>query len=301
MNVRRQFVVAALTLLLSHTANLAAQNTALGFIRIDRNPRTSALAGAGAASAGNGAYGAFKNAATLPSLQGLGDAFASVQLWQISNDVDKTTNLAGGTGFRFGAFGVAVGGVYQTGVPVGNYTPSDYLVSLGLAYHIHDIVSIGLNLRYAGQSFSPSAHVGGASVDLSVFGNINPELSVLGGVACLGPKVKGSVDYYSQPAFAHLGAAWKHAFVPEHGIELLLDAEYAFEGAFAAAIGAEYGYNDMAFLRIGYRMAGQKSVIPSHLALGIGFRFQGFRTDISYLTASPVVGNTLSLGVGYQF
>ena len=301
MKMMKQILAAAAALLVVSSANLAAQNTALGLVRIDRNPRTSALAGAGSASVGNGAYAAFKNAAALPSLQGLGDAFTSVQLWEMSNEVDKTTNIAAGTGFRFGQLGVALGAVYQTGVPAGEFTPSDYLVSLGLAYNIKDIVSVGVNARYAGQNFTQTAKVGGLSVDLSVQGRITQELSVAGTVACLGPKVKGSLAEYSQPAYAGIGLAWKHALAEKHRLELVLDSEYSFDSAFAAAIGAEYAYDNLAFLRVGYRMAGKNAVIPSHLALGVGFRFQGFRTDISYLTASPVLGNTLSFGTGYSF
>lgn len=299
MTMRKQFL-AALVLLLATAGSLAAQNTALGFVRIDRNPRSSALAGAGAASEGNGAYGAFKNAAALPSIEGLGDAFASVQLWQMSNQVDKTTNLAAGVGFRFGQLGVALGGAYQKGVPDGEFTPGDYLVSLGLAYDLK-AVSIGINARYAGQSLAPGAKVGGFSADVSVRGRIGKEFSLAGGVACLGPKVKGSVADYAQPAHAFLGAAWKHNFVPKHGLELMLDGEYNFDNSFAGAIGAEYAYDNLAFLRVGYRLASQNAVIPSHLALGLGIRLGGFRADISYLTASPVLGNTLNIGVGYQF
>lgn len=299
--MKRLYIVAAVTLLLANFGNLAAQNTALGFTRIDRNPRTAALAGAGAASVENGAYAAFKNAATLPCLQGMGESFLGLQLWEMSNKVDKTTNLAAGVGFRFGQLGVALGGVYQKGVPDTGFTPSDYLVSLGLAYSIQDIVSIGVNARYAGQRFAPSAKVSGFSVDVSVSGKVGQELSVIGAVAGLGPKVKGSVAEYSQPAYASLGVAWKHSLAPEHGVELVLDGEYNFDNTLAAAIGAEYAYDNLAFLRVGYRAAGKNAVIPSHLALGVGLQFQGFRAEVAYLTASPILGNTLSIGVGYRF
>lgn len=301
MSKCRQILTAVALLLFAGASDLAAQNTALGLIRIDRNPRTSALAGAGSASEGNGSYGAFKNAAALPSLQGTGEAFLSVQLWEISNEVDKTTNLSTGVGFHFGQLGVALGGAYQKGVPYGNFTPADYLVSLGLAYQVIDIISIGVNARYAGQNFAPNASVSGFSADVSLLGKINPEFTVSGTVAGLGPKVKGSVAEYSQPAYAGIGLAWKHNLAPEHGLELVLDGEYNFDNSLAVAVGAEYAYDSMAFLRIGYRMAAKNAVIPSHLTLGLGVQFQGFRADVSYLTASPLLGNTLSFGVGYRF
>ena len=41
--------------------------------------------------------------------------------------------------------------------------------------------------------------------------------------------------------------------------------------------------------------------LPSHLALGLGFQYAGFRLDASFLTASPLLGNTLHVGIGYTF
>lgn len=300
MNRRKYFVATALVLLLGFSNRLAAQNTALGLVRIERNPRTSALAGAGSASVGNGTYAAFQDAATLAFLPGMGDFATGVQLWEMSNEVDKSTNLQLGTGFHFGPFGVALGAAYQLGVPVGAFTPSDLLVSLGLAFRVADGVSLGVNARYAQQRLTQTVQVNGFSADISVLGKINEAFSLIGGVACLGPKVKGSVAEYSQPAYVHAGAAWHQDFAP-HRIELMLDAEYNFDNTLAGAIGAEYSYQDTLFLRLGYRLAGTNAVIPSHLALGLGFRIMGFRADVSYLTASPVLGNTLSVGVGYSF
>lgn len=299
--MKKQYMVAVLALFLAGTAQMKAQNSALGFTRIDRNPRTSALAGAGAASNGNGAYGAFKNAAALPSLQGLGEAFAGLQLWEMSNEVDKTTNLMAGAGFRFGKFGVALGGVFQKGLQQGTFIPSDYLVSLGLAFQPIEKLSIGVNARYAGQNFSKEAKIGGFSADITVFSQITERLSVTGGVACLGPKVKGSSASYALPTHLLLAAAWKQPLGERHRLELMLDGEYDFSKAFSGAVGAEYVFNDLAFLRVGYRLAGENAVIPSHLAVGLGVQFQGFRADVSYLTASPILGNTLSIGVAYRF
>lgn len=301
MTVKMQYLAAVLAFFLAGAAQTYAQNTALNFTRIDRSPRTSALAGAGAASNSNGAYGAFKNAATLPSLRGLGEVFAGLQLWEMSNEVDKTTNMMVGTGFRFGKFAVALGGVFQKCVPLGTYTPSDYLVSLGVAFRPIDQLSIGVNARYAGQNFSKEAKVSGFSADVTLFSQITDNISVMGGVACLGPKVKGSSASYSLPAHVNLAFAWRQPLGEMHRIELMLDGEYDFSKAIAGAIGAEYTFDDILFLRVGYRVAGENAVIPSHLALGLGLQFQGFRADISYLTASPILGNTLNIGIAFRF
>ena len=279
----------------------AGAQSALPFIRIDRNPRSSAMAGAGMASVNNGWYAAFGNAAQLGFQPVKGDVGAALQLWEMSNEVDKTTNLQAGAGLRFVNFGVALGAAYQMGVMQGTYTPSDRLVSLGLAYNIGGFVSIGLNARYAAQHFTQEAKVSGFSIDISALGRISPEITVAVGVGCLGGQVQGSADAYPQPAYARAGAAWNHAFGPMHALELALDAEYGFDGAAAGTIGLEYGYNHTIYARAGYRLAGKKALIPSHLGLGVGLQFRGFRLEASYLTASPILGNTLNLGAAYKF
>ena len=246
-------------------------------------------------------YASFGNAAQLGFLQGQGEAGAALQLWEMSNEVDKTTNINAGVGLRFGNLGVALGGVYQMGVQQGTFTPSDRMVSLGVAYQFADVISVGVNARLAGQSFSREASVSGYSVDLTVLGRVAPGLSVAAGVGNLGSKVKGSVDYYGQPAYAHAGLSWALEPASGHSLEAMADAEYNFDGTLAAAIGLEYFYNQMIYARAGYRMASEKALIPSHLGIGLGARFQFLRVEASYLTASPVLGNTLNLGVGINF
>ena len=300
MIVKNRFF-ATVALLLAFSVNMRAQGSALGFARIDRNPRTSALAGAGVASVRSSAYAAFGNAAPLGFQSGIGDLGVGVQLWEMSNEVDKTTNFNAAAGFRFGNFGIALGGAYQLGVPQGFFTPSDGLVSLGLAYNILDVVGLGINARYASQSLAQDAKLRGLSFDLSVLGRITPEFSAAVGVGSLGHRVKGSEARYGQPAFFHGGIAWHFAPAQDHELELVLDGEYNLDDSFGVALGAEYVYNHMIYARAGYRYASRLALIPSHLALGVGARFAGFRAEVSYLTASPVLGNTLNLGVGYSF
>ena len=62
-----------------------------------------------------------------------------------------------------------------------------------------------------------------------------------------------------------------------------------------------FGYNNTLYARAGYRLAGKKALVPSHLGLGLGLQFQGFRLEASYLTASELLGNTLNLGAAYKF
>lgn len=300
MILKRLILAMALFLPIALNAQ-EAPNAALAFTRIDRNPRTSAFAGAGLASTGASAWSAVADAAQLSFLNGLGDAALGLQLWQPTNEVDKTTNFGGGAAFRFGSFGAALAGAYQMGVPIGGYTPNDLLISLGLSYNILEVVSVGLNARYATQHLAQNAQVNGFSADLSVIGRILPQLTAALSVGNLGPKVKASEASFGQPAYLKLGAAWNQTLAGKHTLEILLDGEYNFGSAAAGALGLEYNYGRIVFVRAGYRLAGEKALIPSHLAFGIGAQFAGFRADFSFLTASRLLGNTLNIGLGYSF
>ena len=300
MKMKRILLAVALCLPFAMNAQ-QAQNAALPFTRIDRNPRTSAFAGAGLASTKASAWSALYDAAQISFLEGMGDAALGFQLWEPSNEVDKTTNFGGGAAFRFGNFGVALAGAYDKCVPRGAYTPNDFFLSLGASYNVADVVSFGLNARYAVQNLAQNAKLSGFSADLSIIGCITPELTAAVTVGNIGPKVRGSEDSYGQPTYGRLGVAWNKAFASVHGIELLLDGEYNFGAAAAVSVGAEYNYNRIVYARVGYRYAGEKALVPSHLGVGLGAQYAGFRLDVSYLTASKNLGNTVNIGLGYSF
>jgi hypothetical protein len=253
------------------------------------------------ASTSNGWYAAFGNAAQLGFSQNMVDGGAGLQLWEMSNEVDKTTNIQAGAAFCKNHFGIALGGAYQMGVMQGTFTPSDRLLSIGLAYNVADVIGIGVNARYAAQALTQDHTLSGFSVDVTLIGRIGPRFTVAAGVGNLGNRVMGSTQYYSQPAFAHAGLSWLAMDSSAHRIELLLDGEYNFDGTLAVAIGSEYTYNHLLYVRTGYRLASEKALIPSHLGVGLGVKYQFLRVEASYLAASPVLGNTLNLGVGVSF
>ena len=235
-------------------------------------------------------------------MDGKVDAALGVQLWEPSNTVDKATHFQGGAGLHFGNFGVAIGGAYQMGTPSGNFRPSDQVVSLGFSYGIGKRLSLGINGRWAGQQLAPGVRFNGFSMDVAVLGRITPELSATLGVNTLGTLITDSNGQpFGQPSCAYAGVAWDKAIGSDHRVELMLDGDYNFDGSFGGAFGAEYAFRQMLSVRAGYRLAARNTVIPSHLALGVGFHFAGFRLDVSWFTASALLKNTLNLGIGYRF
>lgn len=302
MTMKKHILAGAAALMVAATLNLNAQESqALPFTRIDRNPRTSALAGAGIASVNAGAFSAFSGAAALSAMEGTLDAAFGLQRWMPGSEASASTNYNGAAAFRIKDFAVAVGGTYQKKVPFGSFTPTEYIAGLGLSYAVTPWLNLGLNARYAGQSLPSGGSLGGFSADLSVLGHITPDLSAAVALGCLGPKVQGSSASYPQPGYVRAGLAWNKALAQGHGLELLLDGEMDFAGALSASLGAEYNYGGFVFVRAGYRLAAEKAIIPSHAALGLGVKVFGVRIEASYLTASALLGNSLNLGLGYHF
>ena len=80
----------------------------------------------------------------------------------------------------------------------------------------------------------------------------------------------------------------------------MVDADYFFKGGLAASFGATYAFDDMVFVRAGYRYGGQ-TVVPSFASIGAGVKFIGIKLDLAYLIASEALGNTLALSLGHTF
>ena len=305
----RKVLLPALYLFLA-AVPLQAQD-ALPFTRIDRNPVTSAFAGAGSASMGNVAWSAFSNASVLPHFDGTLDAAVSFQRWAPA--------LSGGTHWNAGVaykvaprLGLSLGYALQRGVEMdlmdefgqqaGRFRPSDQVVAVGLAFGLGEEWSLGVNGRYAAQQLSESVRYAGFSGDVSVSFEPADDTRFSLGVASLGPRVKSQGgNAYRQPASVRAAADWRLRFTDALSLDLLADADYFFSDNYGVSLGTELAWNRTAFLRAGYRYATPGCVLPGHVALGAGVRFAGFHVDVCWLTASQALGNTLSAGLGFAF
>ena len=289
-----------------------AQGTdALPFTRIDQNPVSLGLAGAGSASNATAAYSAFSNASMLPFFEGRLDASAAFQLW--SPSAAKSSNIAVGVAYKFSErVGVSLGYNLQSGAPyevedyngqiTGTFGPKSHVIALGAGFGIGEHFGIGVNARFAAQKPSSDLSYNGLSADLFVAYAVNNDLRFTAGVSTLGTSITAyNKKKYSQPASVKFGANWGISFAEVNRVEVMADFDYYFSKNVSAAIGAQYDWNKTAFVRLGYRYSTPYCVIPSHLAIGIGGKFHGFRLDLSYLTASPALGNTLAIGLGYSF
>ena len=179
--------------------------------------------------------------------------------------------------------GVSAGYALQRGGADG-FRTSEQVVALGVAYRLGEKWALGVNGRYASQRLTESVRYGGFSGDASVAFQPSAALRLSAGISTLGTRVASrSGQSFGQPVSAKVAA------------------DCFFSGNYGVSLGAQFDWNRMVFLRGGYRLASEGCVIPAHAALGAGVQFGGFRLDVSWLTASEALGNTLSVGVGYRF
>ena len=295
----RRLLPAALGLFLA-AASLQAQD-ALTFTQIDRNPVTSAFAGAGSASMGNTAWSAFSNASILPFYDGTVDASVSYQNWMPG--LAKAMHVNAGVACKVTPnLGLSVGYAMQKEAAMDGFRPTDQVIALGLAYGLGEKWALGVNGRFASQRLTEDFKYSGFSGDAFVAFQPSRALRLTAGISTLGTEVVSQTeDPFRQPASAKMAADWSLRFSDALGMEVVADAGYFFSGEYGVSVGAQLDWSEMVFLRGGYRYASEGCVIPGHVGLGAGVKFAGFRVDVSFLTASPVLGNTLCVGLGYSF
>ena len=299
-NVRTLILVVALVL--SSNGLRAQQQEVLSFTRIERSPRAAALAGAGAASLGSAAYASFTNSAIIPFYGGKADMGLGYQYWSPKLGSAHAFNAAGA--YNFGVVGVSLGGVFQLEQQdFDGFRPSEFQINLGAGVKVLSWLGLGINLRYAQETIFQGLSSRAFGVDAMALFLPVDGLTVAAGVANIGSKVNDAAgNGYPQPASLTAAAAYLLQFGSRNSLEFMLDENYfLYSRTNAVSFGMEYSYDRIAFARVGYRIASGNAVYPSHLSLGLGAQYKGFRLDVSYLTLSEVIGNTVAVGLGYRF
>lgn len=292
--MKKIFVLSILLTVLGLSAAAQEMGAAMPFVSIDRNPATAAMAGTQAASA-------LFNPAAVPFSDG--DVVFSYQLWAPGKE--NHFNLMAALPFSK-HFGMSVIGAYQAGKPYtvytetgnekGNFTPADLMAGIGLGFAFTDFLSLGVKAVMANQKLADDAKYTAFYADVFVLFH-SAKINASAGVSALGTPVKSGDQAYKLPMVIKGGADYS----PISGLKLAVDADYYLNLGFAASIGAQYAFKDMVFARAGYHIGTGKCPIPSHLALGAGFKWKGIHLDAAYLTASEYLANTITVGLGYSF
>lgn len=302
-------IIGMAILLGCHVATAENGPSAFPFLKIMRDPAKLAAGGAGYASASPSAYGAFSNPSAIPFYGKTADIAAGYQYWQPAGMSTHVFSAAGTWNVhdRFGvtaAFARGQGKAYdivdENNVSQGSFTPSETQAALGFSWRFLPELALGASLQYAGTSLAEGHSYSAVAADLSVMARFS-DVSVAAGLSSLGSAVTSvSGEKFSLPASFILGAAYSFRPGEKHEAELLADMNVFFSGAFSAAAGVRYTYDDLISARVGYHHGA--AVIPSFFSLGLGIKCEGVHFDLSYLAGgadSPL--NSLSLGIGYCF
>lgn len=307
-NVFIMSFVLALACIMAVPFTAAAQNMeAMPFVRIPQDSKAMAMGGAGTAA--SSAYASYSNSAAIPYSDDTFDATVGYLGWQPSGSPSNMINVAGVYNIN-GKFGVTVGFMYgmndsyevtdDTGYVTGSFSPSEIQANIGFGWRFLPWLSIGANVKYLGNTLAEKTSYGAVASDIFLMSGIS-DFKVALGVSSLGSKVKSaSGATFSLPASVTLGAGYDRVFAEKHGLEVLVDMDCYFSGAFSSSAGAAYTFNDMVSVRGGYHYGG-KSVVPSFASVGLGLKFFGVHLDAAYLIASGPLRNTFSIGLGYSF
>ena len=280
----------------------AQTSEVLTFSRVERSPRAAALAGAGTASVSGAAYASFSNSAVIPFYEGSGDFAAGYEYWSPKLGAAHAMNVAGA--YNFGSVGVSLGGVYQMEqADYSGFRPSSIQINAGFGARFISWLGLGINVRYLRENLFEGYSHNGFGVDaLALFAPLKG-LTITAGVANIGSVVKDSAgNSYPQPSSIKAAVAYNLQIGARNSLEFMFDEDYFWNSrSNALSFGMEYSFDHVAFARVGYRIASEKAPYPSHLGLGLGAQYKGFRLDVSYLTLSEAIGNTVAVGLGYRF
>lgn len=296
------YIVGALMLLFPTVAGAQV----LPYVTAEYDAASLGAAGANLVDTENTANSAFANPAAMGFAENKFDAAAGFAIYAPTN----SNVMTAGASYGLGKLGVAAGVMYgshqsydvtnSVGTVTGTFAPTDLLMAAGLSYRVLPVLSVGMNLGYATSSLSEKYSYGAVKADLFAMTQMKGVKATVG-LRNLGTSVtsvKGTK--FSLPSSLALGAAYTIAFAEDQKVDLLLDADCYFNDGVAVAAGFEYAMKEFVFVRGGYRYGGETPV-PSFASLGAGVKLSGVRLDLAYLLGSEIMGNTLSLGLGYSF
>lgn len=300
----KKFIYMAGALMLLFPVFSVAQ--VLPFVAAEYDAASLGTAGADLADSDNTAYAAFGNPAAMGFAESKLDAAAGLAMWAPTGG----SVITAGASYGLGRISVAAGfisGTHQAydvtsagGTVTGTFAPTDMLVAAGLSYRLRQAFSLGINVGYASSALSDKHSYGAVKADLFAMAQKEGFRAALG-LRNFGTAVaSASGTKFSLPSSLALGAAYDMSFTEEHRVEVLLDADYYFNEGVAVAAGVEYAMKEFVFVRGGYRYGGE-SPVSSFASLGAGVKFAGVKLDVAYLLGSEIIGNTLSVGLGYTF
>lgn len=305
----KKFIIQTIAAISLACCGISAGAQVLQFTAADASPVTLAKGSAGLTETGTTAYSAFGNAAAILFSKSSIDIAAGYTAWQPAAVSSNIINV-GGSYKMNGKIGVALGVSYganpsytvtdENGIATGSFNPSDIQMNAAFAYRFSQNVAVGANIGYANSSLAEDHNYSGMMADVYVMTRIS-DLKIAAGVSNLGSKIKSATGKeFSLPTSISVGAGYEMKFASIHSLDVSADADYYFNCGAAVAAGLEYGMKDAIFARGGFRYSA-KSPVASFGSLGVGVKISDIKIDLTYIMASRILGNSLSVGIGYSF
>ncbi|MBQ6300600.1 MAG: PorV/PorQ family protein [Bacteroidales bacterium] len=184
--------------------------------------------------------------------------------------------------------------VDENGNVKGSVKPGEQRILLGASFRLADVVFIDVNGKYLSADLAgnkASAFAGDVAVNY-----VKDGLTVgLKGLD-IGSKYNYGSTAYSLPMRVMAGGSYRIAPGEKHAVTFGADLGYILPkeyGAFTAALGTEYAFNQMIYARAGYHFS--SAVAPRFASFGLGFAFKGVGLDAAYLLGPS--GNAWTVGL----
>jgi len=204
----------------------------------------------------------------------------------------------------------------------GTYKVTNFLVKGLYSARIGDQLKIGASLKYMREDIDDMYMQGvafdaGVNYDLGLFGlifgssitNLGPDIKFQGkGLEVVdsesGETIVRATDSFSLPTTIRFGVESQvmggnsESFIYNDllSLSIALDGIRSMDSYFYSSLGAELGFTDMVFARVGLYMGHDTKKI----SLGLGLKYNWIKIDYAY-TDYGVLGSTGQFGIGLEF
>lgn len=274
------------------------------FLKIGISPRGTAMGDAYIAVV-EGAEATFYNSAALGWLEGT-DMVFNHTFWfaDINHDFASLAHSFG----DLGTFGLSVIALYTDEMKVRTplqpdgtgetFYAGNYKIGLTYARHFTDKVTFGLTVGYIRLSLYKDFDTDAVSLDIAAmyksdFRGFNFALQI----SNFGSEIKFVNESYPLPTNFTFGAGINIIEANQHNMLLSVSASKPNDGSPFLQAGMEYNFNDLLFLRGGYRF--NHDVAKYSLGGGVKFNINqlNLRADYSFSDYS-LLGNSHRIGLG---
>lgn len=315
MKSKIKFLSLSLLLIFSYQVNAQDKvgSTAAQFLGITAGARGSAM-GSAYVALSDDASGMFWNPAGLARSQGNSVSFSNMN-WYVETQIQDASVVIDGD--SKGTFALSVralnyGEIDVTTIerPEGTgerFTPKDLTIAFSYSKFITDRFSLGASTRYVQQKIWNESATG-FGVDLGMvyqtdFKNLKIGMSILNfgtDMSLSGDDLRRPIDIdesiegnndrlesylgvkdWPMPLVFRVGIAMDLVDITDHKVIFALDAKHPNDNSESIDVGLEYGFNDLLFLRGGYRSLFSSQTEDQSITAGFGLKY-----DINDVTAN---------------